>query len=295
MKTTITQNQIFRSFSRLQRSCFSAVFLLLFLLSASSSWGQIAQRGAATTAISTSASVTVTKPTGVVAGDIMIANIGNYLNSTNTSATCTGWTLIAGTDTDRGRATLLYKIAGGSEPSSYTFAVTASSSAATGAIVAFSGVNNTTPFDVTAPTSWYTANSSSLSNVPSLTSVSSGAAILLFGNCSRITSTTSSNFTSWSAVTSPTSFTEIYDAGHNSVANTPAVGAAWAIKSATGATGLGGLACTPNTTPRTMGGIMLALRPSCVFAIKVLACLRSGTNSGRPAAFASRSNERSSK
>ncbi len=40
MKTTITQNQIFRSFSRLQRSCCSAVFLLLFLLSASSSWGQ---------------------------------------------------------------------------------------------------------------------------------------------------------------------------------------------------------------------------------------------------------------
>jgi hypothetical protein len=41
MKTTITLNQIFRSFSRLQRSCFSAVFLLLFLLSASSSWGQV--------------------------------------------------------------------------------------------------------------------------------------------------------------------------------------------------------------------------------------------------------------
>ncbi|WP_396155685.1 hypothetical protein, partial [Flavobacterium macrobrachii] len=40
MKTTITQNQIFRNFSRLQRSCGSAVFLLLFLLSASSSWGQ---------------------------------------------------------------------------------------------------------------------------------------------------------------------------------------------------------------------------------------------------------------
>ena len=40
MKTTISQNLIFRSFSRLQRSCCSAVFLLLFLLSASSSWGQ---------------------------------------------------------------------------------------------------------------------------------------------------------------------------------------------------------------------------------------------------------------
>ena len=35
MKTTITPNLIFRTFSRLQRSCFSAVFLMLFLLSAS--------------------------------------------------------------------------------------------------------------------------------------------------------------------------------------------------------------------------------------------------------------------
>ncbi len=32
MKTTIPQNLIFRTFSRLQRSCFSAVFLMLFLL-----------------------------------------------------------------------------------------------------------------------------------------------------------------------------------------------------------------------------------------------------------------------
>jgi succinate dehydrogenase/fumarate reductase cytochrome b subunit len=55
MKTTITLNQIFQTFSRLQRSCGSAVFLMLFLLSASSSWGQIAQRGTATTGTSTSA------------------------------------------------------------------------------------------------------------------------------------------------------------------------------------------------------------------------------------------------
>ena len=37
--------------------------------------------------------------------------------------------MIAGTDVDRGRATLLYKIAGASEPISYTFSVTASGTA----------------------------------------------------------------------------------------------------------------------------------------------------------------------
>ncbi len=233
---------------------------VLLLIAASTSWGQIAQRGTATKAISTSASLTITKPTGVVSGDIMIANIGNFINATQTNAASSGWAVVAGTTLDRGRATLLYKIAGASEPSSYTFSVTASSSSATGAIIAFSGVDNSTPFDATAPSSWFTATSASLSSVPSLTSVSSGTAIILFGNCTRITTTTASNFASWTA-TSPSSFTELYDAGHNSVGNTPAVGAAWAIKSEIGTTGNGGLACTPNTTPRLLGGLMLALRP----------------------------------
>jgi hypothetical protein len=254
-------SHIFKQFSNksFSRKRISSLIAFIGLISLHS-WGQIAQRGTATTAISTSASVTVSKPTGIVSGDIMIANIGNYINATQTSATSSGWTVIAGTNLDRGRATLLYKIAGASEPSSYTFTVTASSSAATAAIIAFSGVDNTTPFDVTAPSSWYTASSTSLSSIPSLTSVSSGSAILLFGNCTRITTTTASNFASWTA-TSPSSFTELYDAGHNNVGNTPAVGASWALKSVIGSTGNGGLTCAPNTSPRSLGGLMLALRP----------------------------------
>jgi hypothetical protein len=109
-----------------------AMLLLAFVLSSSMVYSQIALRGTATTAISTSASVTVTKPTGVVAGDLMIANVSNYCSGcTQTSAVLSGWTLIAGTDTDRGRASLLYKIAGASEPASYAFAVTATSNAST--------------------------------------------------------------------------------------------------------------------------------------------------------------------
>jgi hypothetical protein len=58
MKTTISQNLIFRTFSRLQRSCFSAVFLLLFLLSASITvQGQTA--ASATWALTADANATV--------------------------------------------------------------------------------------------------------------------------------------------------------------------------------------------------------------------------------------------
>jgi hypothetical protein len=238
------------------------ILLFTICMSAQKATSQIAQRGAATSATSTSATVTINKPAGVVSGDIMIANIGNYINATQASATCTGWTLIAGTDVDRGRATLLYKIAGASEPATYTFSVTNSSTAATGAIIAFSGVNTANPFDVTAANSWNTATLASLSNIPSITTVTNNSAVVMFGNCSRITSTTGSNFLNdnWT-LTSPSPLTEIYDVGHNSVANTPSVGAAWAIKSTAGATGNGGLNCNVNTNPRLLAGILIALRP----------------------------------
>jgi len=54
--------------------------------------------------------------------------IANYFDSaTHTSTSANGWTLIAETNMDRSRASLLYKIAGASKPASYIFAVTSSS------------------------------------------------------------------------------------------------------------------------------------------------------------------------
>ena len=85
-----------------------AAFLLGFILiinlfNVKLAAGQIEQRVSATTGTSTSASVTVKKPTSLVAGDIIIANIANYLsNATQISATATGWTLIVGSNIERG-------------------------------------------------------------------------------------------------------------------------------------------------------------------------------------------------
>ena len=260
MKTMITPNQTFRSIANTMRTCLSVLFFLFLFLSTNHSWGQIAQRGTATTATATNASVTINRPTGVVQGDIMFANIANFINATQASASCTGWIVIAGTDTDRGRATLLYKIAGASEPANYTFTVTTASTAATGAIIAFSGVNTTTPFDVTSPTTWSTLSNQTINNITGLTTANANAAILLFGSCSRVTSQSSNNYTGWSA-TNPSAYTELYDVGHNNVSNAPTIGAAWAIRSTAGSTGTGSVTCTPNTSPRTMAGIMVALRP----------------------------------
>src|SRR5205823_12829996 len=124
------------------------VLPLLVLVGTPNAQAAIALRGIATTATTTTTTLTITKPTGVVAGDVMIANISNP--GANAGATSTGWILIGAAANTGGRSTVLYKVAGGSEPSSYAFALDAGTTAGLGSIVAFSGVDTSgaTPFDV---------------------------------------------------------------------------------------------------------------------------------------------------
>lgn len=102
----------------------------------------IAQRGSATTDDASAGDKTnyvVTKPTGVVAGDILVA-----LWTANGVAVTpdTGFNLVV-SQTNTITTKLYYKIAGGSEPSSYTFV----SGLGPGvlSLVAFSGVDNINP------------------------------------------------------------------------------------------------------------------------------------------------------
>jgi hypothetical protein len=83
MKTTITQNQIFRNCSRLQQSCWSAVFILTFLLSATSSWGQSIFTNPITGTNPNTASPYTTNQ--VVAADMTVSGIGrgSGINSEN--------------------------------------------------------------------------------------------------------------------------------------------------------------------------------------------------------------------
>jgi hypothetical protein len=235
----------------------NGIFLLLF--SSQGITAQIALRGAATTATATTNTVAINKPTGVVAGDIMMANVVGNLNSGATIVTGpTGWTTIAGTAIERGFATLFYRIANATDASvtSYTFTTTTGSNPSNGAIVAFSGVDIVAPFEGTQPTVWTTATATSISTLPSITTVNPGAALVQFGSAGRITSTANANFTSWSL-----SSTELYDFGSGACA----VGAAWATRFISGLTGAGGFTCSPNTNSRSMGGIMITLSPALQF------------------------------
>lgn len=86
--------------------------------------------------------VTVPVPTGVAAGKLLVCLISNGGGSSTPTADQTGWT--SGRTTGDGVA-LYYRLAGASEPTSYSFFRASPSGAMVGTMVLVSGVDQTTP------------------------------------------------------------------------------------------------------------------------------------------------------
>lgn len=232
------------------RIMIRALAILLFAFNYT--FAQIALRGPATTANSNNATLTINRPAGVIAGDLMIVNIAQRGTNTLSNPTSAGWTLISGVDLGGGTfrwGALLYKIAGAAEPANYSFTLDGQNNGGTGAVVAFSGVDPVTPFDV--PSGAISVQGSQIGiTAPSKTTVTNNAAVIMFAMAAG----SSPTYSGWTT-TSPGALVELYD---NQNVGASSVGAAWATKAAAGATGAG--AAVLNTAERN-GGILLALRP----------------------------------
>ena len=244
----------YRSFSRSAKWATVIITIIFSFLSGSVAFATIAQRDGATTGTTTSTSLPIAKPTGVLAGDVMIVNIAKVGNNT-TAPSLSGWTLIDGRSLAGGTlryAAVLYRVADGTEGSSFTFALGSGTNGAVGSIVAFSGVNTSgaTPFDVTPGTISVQASQTGVV-AASITTASANAAVIMFGEAAA----SSPTFSGWTT-TSPGALAELYD---NRVGTTASVGAAWAIKATAGSTGAG--AATLNGAERN-GGILIALKPA---------------------------------
>lgn len=242
---------------------------LAAIITCTQSQAQILQRGTATSSTTVNSTLTINKPTGVVAGDVLIVNIaqagpsgGNVLSNPTSS----GWTLVAGADLAGGTrrwGAVLYKVAGASEPASYNFTLDADGNSGAGSIVAFSGVNTTGgflvgggaggPFDV-APGTLNVTNATTAS-APAITTNTANAAVIMFAEEAGSAST-STTFSSWTIGGSISPFTELYDNGTTS-GDDAAVGAAWGIKTTAGSTGGGSVSLSPDDRS---GAIILALR-----------------------------------
>lgn len=115
---------------------------------------------AASQATGTSVGVTVNIPAGVQPGDLMIAAIHiGWCNSGPAVTAPIGWTLInhtsntgsgCGSQNTSKQLHTFYKVATNAEPANYTFTGNASNQYYVGAIVAYSGVNTTTPINASS-------------------------------------------------------------------------------------------------------------------------------------------------
>ncbi|HKO73924.1 MAG TPA: hypothetical protein VJU01_01285, partial [Gaiellaceae bacterium] len=103
------------------------------------------QTGSATGATS----VSVTKPTGVQANDLLVAHVMVTGNVT-ASIAGSGWTAVqSGSAANAATQASFYKIAGGSEPASYSFTWTGSQAAAA-TVTAYYGVKSSGALDVSS-------------------------------------------------------------------------------------------------------------------------------------------------
>jgi hypothetical protein len=147
------------------------------------------------------------------------------------------------------RCALLYKVAGASEPSSYTFTWPSNANNA-GAIVAFANVNTSTPFDVAPGSYTDPTTTGNITGVTSITTASAYAAVLMFAATFE-----NATLTSFST-TSPGALSQLYGNVSNSNA---AVGAGWNLKATAGPTGTGS---ATNSVNKQWAAILIALKPA---------------------------------
>lgn len=133
-------------------------------------------------------SLTITKPSGAAAGDVMIAIIG-VRGGTGVTVTATGWTAVTATGTATSSTTLrgsaFYRVVTASEASSYSFSFGGATQKASGVISTYSGVDTASPINVAA----VQANASSITmTAPSVTTTVANT--MLVGGYSNATGTT---------------------------------------------------------------------------------------------------------
>lgn len=120
--------------------------------------------------------IDVTKPTGVSAGDVMVAVVGAQVLSSTTISPPSGWTQVAQLWVSQPVLGMWYRVADGNEGTSFQFSYSQNSSARRAGILRYSGVDNTTPIDVAANTN---SGSSAAPRGLSVTTVTNDARLLM--------------------------------------------------------------------------------------------------------------------
>jgi hypothetical protein len=149
-------------------------------------------RSASSATSSSILSLTIAKPAGTTTNDVLIAGI--TVRGTPTITPPAGWTLIRSDANSTTITQALYrKVAGGSEPASYAWTFNHPIVAAVGGIAAYSGVDTSTPVDVSGGQ----ANASSTTvTAPSVTTTVANTLVVgFFGTANDATFSAASGMT----------------------------------------------------------------------------------------------------
>ncbi|MCY1035264.1 cell wall anchor protein [Corallococcus sp. BB11-1] len=139
----------------------------------------IAYRSSSTASGTTRTSLSITKPAGTVAGDVLLARIINRNVVAAVATPPAGWTFLRSDQSaSQIKAWIFYKVATASEPTSYAFTLDLASYMA-GSISAFSGVDPTNPID--AQTGQKNGTTASF-NTPALTTSTANGVAVWFGS-----------------------------------------------------------------------------------------------------------------
>jgi hypothetical protein len=205
--------------------------------------------GAVVTATTSGSTLTLSRPTTVASGDVLIASIDMRVSSGASITPPAGWSLIRRDSNAPGYRSLTqalyYRVAGSSEPASYRWSFGLQAPVA-GAILDLKGIDRTSPVD--SHSGAFTPQSGSIV-APSVTTTAAGDVVLAFFG------TTSST-----TITPPGGLTEEFDVGWASGDRLLDAEGAGYVKATAGVTG--DLRATTSGVPSSAVGQLLALRAS---------------------------------
>jgi len=151
--------------------------------------------------------LTINVPAGTTSGDVMVAFVV-VQTAGNTITPPAGWSLVLRQDSSSSIATASYvKVAGSSEPASYTWSFSTSGEAS-GGIASYIGVNTTTPVD--ASNAQYNANTSNVDNSGVTTTTANDMLVYAVGVATATTVNVPSGFTEqWSTTSNSLTTSEM--------------------------------------------------------------------------------------
>ncbi len=221
----------------------------------------IAIRGTATTGTRAPSNTTVAAlgPTGVVAGDVMVADVSSRSNTAVTSNspafTQTGSNVTNGTGLE---SSVWYRVAGAAD-SGATFTWTTPNVDSAVGIIAFSGVDNSNPFNISTSATGTTATPNGKATASSITTTVANTEIVALYAAAGTSGTTAPTLTQDASQNVTGQYTAVADEGMHQKDAATTGSAGTSVQASAGATGT--FTATINLTTTPWIAHTLALQP----------------------------------